>query len=446
VVHVSVGAFHRAHQAVYFDDLARTGVTDWGVVGVGLRRPEMRRALRAQDGLYTVVERGAGADRARVVGVMCRYLLAPEERGLVLDALADPRTRLVTLTITGDGYADRRTDSAVAHLVEGLARRRRAGTPPFTVLSCDNIPENGEVARRAVLAAAATREGRCPGLTAWIDEHVAFPSSMVDRITPQTTVADRRALEREFGVRDQWPVVTEPFSQWIVEDRFSNERPPLERVGVRFVDDVRPYALMKTRLLNGSHCALGYLGCLAGHVRIDEAMRDPALASYVERLMLDEVAPLLEAVPGIDLRAYVAELLGRFANPRIGDRLARLARRGSTKLPTHVLSSIGEARAAGRPHPRLTLAVAAWCRYVRGVDERGEPLVIDDPQADRLRALALAGGGDPRPLLAEASIFGPLGRDPGFAAEVERALATLDAHGARAAAIGCGATEHHLVA
>ena len=451
VVHISVGSFHRSHQAVYFDQLAELGITeDWGIVGVGLHRPELGEALAPQDGLYTVVTRGAGGDRARIVGAIGRYLYAPDDQEAVLTALSDERTRLVTLTITQFAYhVDPVTGafdaadpgigaeladpgpptSALGHLVEGLARRRAAGLPPYTILSCDNVPANGAMARAAVVGYARLRD---EALADWIDEHVAFPSSMVDRITPRTTPADRAWVEREFGVDDRWPVIAEPFSQWIVEDRFCNGRPPLDAVGVRFVDDVRPYALMKTRLLNATHCALGFLGSLAGLERVDEAMEDPVFATYADRLMA-EVAPLLPPVPGIDLAAYRAALLERFANPKIGDPLERLRRAGSAKVPRHVVSSIIEARAAGAPHALLTLAVAGWIRALRGSDDAGRPLLIDDPRGERLHELAWDGGTDPRPLLAERVLFDSLGDDAGFVAALEEVLAAMERDGTRAA-------------
>jgi fructuronate reductase/mannitol 2-dehydrogenase len=449
VVHMSVGSFHRAHQAMYFDELARRGHTAWGLVGIGLRRADMRDALIAQDGLYTVVIRDREADHAQVVGVIRRYLFAPEESAGVLASLADPRTRLVTLTITGDGYlvdpATGRLDTAhpalaadlldpehprtaIGYLVEALDRRRRAGLPPFTVLSCDNVTDNGRMARGAVTALARLRDAE---LAAWIDEHGAFPSSMVDRITPKTTDEHRRFVAEQFGVADLWPVITEPFTQWIVEDSFCNGRPPLDEVGVRFVDDVRPYALVKTRLLNASHCALGYLGSLAGLRTTDEAMRDPVFAGYVTRLMRDEVAPLLPAVPDLDVVAYRATTLERLANPKLPDQLERLCRAGSGKVPRHVVPSIVAAREHGVEHPLLTLAVAGWLHYLRGTDERGNRVALDDPLAPRLRELALAGGTDPRPLLSQRALFGDLGDDAGFVAELESALEALDAGGVR---------------
>src|ERR1700712_1784927 len=275
IVHIGVGGFHRAHQAVYLDDLARAGLAEeWGLTGVGLHRPEMGEVMREQDCLYLVVEKGMPTT-ARVVGVMTRYLHGAPQRAAVLDALSDPQTRLVPLTITGDGYnlspegeftVDDPTvaqdlndvgnpDTVFGYLVEALARRRTAGTPPFTVLSCDNIPRNGKAARTMVVSFAQLRD---PDLAEWIEANGAFPSSMVDRITPETTDEARAEIVATFGVDDRWPVITEPFSQWVVEDTFCQGRPALDRVGVQFVEDVTPYEVVKKRLLNASHCAIGY--------------------------------------------------------------------------------------------------------------------------------------------------------------------------------------------
>jgi mannitol 2-dehydrogenase len=435
IVHMSVGSFHRSHQAVYFDDLAASGERDWGIVGLGLRRPRLRAALSPQDGLYTVVARGAEGDRARVVGAMTRYLFAPEDHRAALAALSDERTAAVTLTITAAAYdvESAETSCAIDYLVAGLDCRRRAGRAPFSVLSCDNLPENGAVARAAVVARA---HGRDPRLARWIDEHVAFPDSMVDRITPKSSLADRERLAREHGVLDSWPVVTEPFSQWIVEDRFCNRRPPLDEVGVQFVDDVKPYALMKTRLLNATHCAIGALGSLLGLKRADQVMSDPVLRAYVERLMEAEVVPLLPRVPGIELTQYTRTLVERLSNPKIGDSLERLCRAGSSKIAAHVLPSIAAARIAGRDHRLLTLAVAGWFRYLRGVDERGSRLVLDDPLAKALKTAALAGGADPRPLLAVCGQFGDLSTDREFVSELGEALRELDQRGVRATVAG----------
>jgi mannitol 2-dehydrogenase len=450
VVHFGVGQFHRAHQQVYFDELARRGETGWGVVGVGLHSRSAQDGLERQDHLYTVVERDAREDSARVVGSLLDHLHAPDDPGAVLDVLADPQTHLVTMTVTGAGYhlepssgtfdaedAEVREDldrpdaptTFFGFVVAALERRRAAGTPPFTVLSCDNIPNNGAAARRAVVGFARLRDEELAG---WIEEHVAFPSSMVDRITPSADEDDAGLVEREFGVEDQRAVITERFRQWIVEDRFSDGRPPLEDVGVQLVEDVAPYELMKKRLLNGGHCALGYLGYLAGHRTTDDAMQDPAFSGYLRLLMHREIVPLLPPVPGIDLDDYVDTLHERLSNPKIEDELARLCRRGSTKVPNYLLASVGDAREAGRPHDLLTLAVAGWLRYLRGTDFEGEEIPIEDARLDDLQPLAVEGGTDPRPLLARREVFGELGDDEAFAAAVEEALIALDRDGPRA--------------
>jgi mannitol 2-dehydrogenase len=450
VVHLSVGGFSRAHQLLYFDELAERGISDgWGVVGVGLRHRTMQEALAPQDHLYTVVERSPDGEKARVVGVLVDYLFAPDAPAAVLDRLADARTRMVTLTITGAGYrldphtgefgateADVRHDLVAPHaprtvfgfLVEALDRRRRAGLAPFTVVSCDNMHRNGDATRAAVVGFARLRN---EVLARWIADRVAFPSSMVDRITPQTSPEERAAVAERYGVDDRWPVITEPFSQWVIEDSFSNGRPPLDEVGVRFVPDVGDYELMKTRLLNASHSALGYLGSLAGYARMDELMTDPVFAEYVARLMDDEVTPLLPQPAGVDLTEYKRLLLQRFANPAIADGLPRLCRRGSTKLPHHLLPSLRQALDEGRPATLLTLAVAGWCRYLRGTDPAGRPLPLEDPLADELQARALRGGNDPRPLLEVRSVFGDLGDSPGFVGEVSRSLERFDRLGVR---------------
>ncbi|MCA1668530.1 MAG: mannitol dehydrogenase family protein [Thermomicrobia bacterium] len=450
IAHFSVGGFHRSHQLLYLDELAQRGITmEWGVTGIGLRRPNMRDALASQDNLYTVLERGDHEDQARVVGVLMDYLLAPDDPAAVLALLADARTRLVTLTITRDGYyVDPTTGkflednvdvvgdldhpdhpaTAFGYICEALNMRRLAGLPPFTVLSCDNMQDNGAVARTAAVSLARLRD---EALARWIEENVAFPGSMVDRITPETTADARDDLRQEFGVDDHWPVITEPFTQWVIQDTFSNGRPPLERVGVQFVADVEPYELMKTRLLNASHCALGYLGYLAGYRRTDEAMADPLFASYLAHFM-DEVTPLLPPIPGIDLVAYKRTLLERFANPKIADFLERLCARGSTKMPTYLLPSIREALERGQSHVMLTLAVAGWCRYLRGVDDAGEAIEIKDARKETLQPLAEAADSNPRPLLSAHDVFDSLGQNPAFVASLEQALHVLDQDGVRA--------------
>jgi fructuronate reductase/mannitol 2-dehydrogenase len=451
VVHIGVGRFHRAHQALYFHELAERGVRDWGVIGVGLRSRAVKEALEPQDLLYTVVERGPRGDAARVVGALARFLHAPADPEAVLGALTDPRVRLVTVTVTANGYhldastGDLDTDAPeivaelehperpttfIGYVVEALDRRRRAGVAPFTVLSCDNVQQNGRTTRAVVLSHARLRD---PGLAAWIEEQVRFPSSMVDRITPDTTEMDAEYIAGTFGIDDRSPVMTEAFRQWIVEDVFAHGRPPLEQVGVQFVADVRPYELMKKRLLNGSHTALAYLGCLAGHRTTDAALSDPPFRAFIGELMENEMTPLLPAVPGIDLDDYKRTLLERLGNTKIRDELQRLCRRGSTKVPSYLLAPIREARAAGTPHELLTLAVAGWLRYSRGVDLAGADIAVEDARTADLQALAIRGGVDPRPMLAERSIFGDLGADEGFARRLEQALRTLERRGPRGA-------------
>jgi fructuronate reductase/mannitol 2-dehydrogenase len=452
VVHFSVGGFHRAHQLVYFDDLAEQGNSDWGVVGVGLHSSAMRDALEPQDHLYTVVERSLAGDHARVIGSMVDYLFAPDSPEEVLTVLTDERTRLVTMTVTGNAYRIDPTsgefvpDDAVraeladpqhprslfGYIVTALDVRRRAGRPPFTVLSCDNMQANGEAARAAVVGFARLYD---EDLARWIDDNVTFPGSMVDRITPQTSVADREGVARAFGVEDRWPVITEPFSQWVMEDAFCNGRPPLEEVGVQFVADVGHHELMKTRLLNGSHSALGHLGTLAGYDCVHEVLADDVLRRYVTRLMAEEIGPLLPIPAGLDLADYQRGLLQRFADPAIGDGLDRLCRRGSSKVPLYLLPSLRTALAEGRPAELLTLAVAGWCRYLQGVDQQGREVGVQDELADELRALALAGGTDPRPLLGMRSVFGDLGDDPLFVASLRRALRQIERRGVHGAVI-----------
>ena len=454
VVHIGVGGFHRAHQALYFDDLAARGETGWGVVGVGLHRPEMGEVLGAQDGLFTVVERGAHGQSARVVGSVVHYLYAPSDPERVVRTLADPRTRLVTLTVTGGGYlvdedGDLQADdhdvqhdlehpeaprSMVGFLVEALRLRRERGTGPFTVLSCDNLPDSGAAARTAVVSFARLRDRDLAG---WIDEQVTFPTSMVDRITPETSPQARDEIEAEFGVPDRWPVITEPFRQWVVEDDFCAGRPPLEQVGVQFVRDVSPYKVVKARMLNGGHSALGYLGTLLGHRTTAEAMRDGDVRAVLDRMLAEEVLPLLPCPPRMDLEDYRRTTMERFANPAIGDSLARLCRRGSTKVPTYLLPSLHEAIERGTPRRLLLLSLAAWMRYLRGTDLAGQPVEVEDARAEALRSLARRGLDDPRPLLGARSVFGALADHPAVVAELAEALRVLSQEGLASALARC---------
>lgn len=442
VVHIGVGGFHRAHQAVYLDSLIRTGELDWAEIGIGLRSPAMKHALEPQDCLFTVVERDSSGDDARVVGSMRDYLFAPDDPEAVLRALADGRTQVVSLTVTGNGYnldsdgrfrADEpetvsdlrspgRPRTWYGYVVAALARRRAAGLPGFTVLSCDNVVDNGGAARTSVLSFARLRDER---LASWIDRNVSFPGSLADRITPQTTDAFRKLVEKRWGIKDRWPVATETYSEWVIEDSFSNGRPPLDRVGVRYVSDVSPYKLVKTRMLNGAHTAMAFLGVLAGFRTTAEMMANPTFARYLEAMMADEIAPYLPRVPDLDVDGYQFTVLERLANPRVGDTLARLCERGSTKVPSYLLPSLLAARQHGAPAPLLTLAVAGWFRFLQGYDASGRPLDIVDVHRDSLQRLARLGRSDPGLLLEERSLIGGLGDDTTVRRGLQRALRHL---------------------
>ncbi|WP_292976714.1 mannitol dehydrogenase family protein [Mycobacterium sp.] len=447
VVHIGAGNFHRAHQAVYFDDLASSGVSNqWGVTGISLRSRDVKDVLSAQDGLYTVVERGHEGETARVIGSIGSVHYAPNDGSAVRDALADPRTRVVSLTITGNGYfldpvtrefdashPDVRADlfntgsyvTAWGYLAEALEMRRRAGTTPFTVMCCDNIPDNTAAARTALVSFAALKD---PGLARWIDAHVAFPSSMVDRITPQTSEDEVEFVRQTFGIADKWPVLTEPYSQWVIEDNFCDGRPPLDEVGAQFVSNVKDHKLVKTRLLNGTHIAMSTLAMLAGYRRTDEAMGNEAIRDFVEQLLRDEIQPLLPAVPGMNTPEYRDSLLSRLSNPQMSDQLTRLARRGSEKIASFLLPSLQEAIDQGRPHTLLMLALAGWIRYLRGYDLNGSKLRVDDPEKELLTKLATMDGNNPEPVLRH-EIFAELRTVPGFADRLRAMITDIDQRG-----------------
>jgi fructuronate reductase len=445
IVHIGLGAFHRAHQAVYTDDSLNRTPGPWGICGVSLRSPDTRDALAPQDCLYTVAVRDASGDHLRVVGSITETLVAPEDPAAVLDRLTRPTTRIVTITVTEKGYCHEPATGAlnrehpgirhdlqnpgspqtlVGFLVEALDRRRNAGTPPFTVLSCDNLPDNGHVTAGILRQFADLRD---PALGQWIADNVACPSSMVDRIVPATTDEDRETVAKALGVTDAWPVITEPFSQWVIENHFPAGRPAWELEGAELVADVRPYELMKLRLLNGSHSCIAYLGYLAGHKTVSDAMADPVFVGFVRALMDEEVTPTLNVPPSADLTRYKAALLERFANPALKHRTWQIAMDGSQKLPQRLLGTIRDRLAVGQPFARLAVGVAAWMRYVGGVDEKGQPIDVRDPLANRLKTLP-----DATSLLGIREVFGDdLPANPVFVAAVTEALARLKATGAR---------------
>jgi mannitol 2-dehydrogenase len=453
IVHIGVGGFHRAHQARYVDDLMNRGLAlDWGIVGIGLlpQDARMRDVLQAQDGLYTLVEKEPGGElRPRVIGSIVDYLFAPDDPEAVLRRMTDPATRIVSLTVTEGGYhvnqstgefdpgdADVQADlvpgatprTAFGYVVEALARRRAAGVAPFTVMSCDNIQGNGHVAGAMIGAFAALRD---PELAAWIAAEVAFPNSMVDRITPVTTDDDRDLLAMRFGVDDGWPVVCEPFSQWVLEEHFPLGRPPLEEAGVQVVADVEPYELMKLRLLNVGHQAIGYLGYLAGYRYAHEVSRDPLFVDFVLGYMEHEGTPTLAPVPGVDLASYRRELVERFANPHIRDTLARLCAESSDRIPKwlvpvvrHQLDHDGEVR-------RSALVIASWARYAEGVDEQEAPIEVVDRRREEVMARAAQQRDDPLAFLRDPALFGDLVDEPRFTTPYAAALASLHQVGAR---------------
>jgi mannitol 2-dehydrogenase len=454
IVHLGVGGFHRAHQAVVVDDLLRQGTgQDWGIIGVGVLPGDaaMRDALDAQDRLYTLVRKHPdGTLDARVIGSIIDYLLASDDPERVVELLADPAIRIVSLTITEGGYGidpisgefDAGADAVRADLepgaaprtvfglvTAGLARRRERGIPPFTVMSCDNIPGNGGVARRAFSSFAALVD---PGLGRFIAEEVAFPNSMVDRITPVTTAEDRALVAERFGIADRWPVVAEPFFQWVLEDRFPLGRPAFESAGVQLVDDVEPYELMKLRLLNASHQGMAYAGSLIGYRYAHEAVADPAIRELLRDYMQLEARPTLRPVPGIDLDDYIATLLTRFANPAIRDTLARLCAETSDRIPKFLLPVVRERLAAGGDVRRSAAIVATWARYAEGVDEAGEPIQVVDRDAAELTRIARTQRDDPTAFIANRRYFGDLVDDDRFRVPYLAALASLHEHGAAA--------------
>ena len=427
VVHIGVGGFHRAHQAMYHDRLLRAGEREWGICGVGVLDADRRMAdvMRAQRGLYTLVEKPpSGEHRASVIGALTGYLFAPADAEAVIEALAAPATRIASLTITEGGYEP--GGPVFGLLAEALRRRRDRGTGPLTVMSCDNVPGNGEVARRAITGFARERDA---GLADWIEGAVRFPSSMVDRITPQTTDADREMVRERFGVEDAWPVVCEPYVQWVLEDDFAAGRPPYEEAGVQLVGDVEPYELMKLRLLNAGHQALAYFGRLCGYELVHEAAQDPLFQRFLLGYMDEEATPTLAPVPGVDLHRYKRELVERFANPHVRDTIARLCAESSDRIPKWLLPVIRERLAAGGGVDRAAAVVASWARYAEGVDERGAPIEVVDRLAERVTANARGG---PDAFIGDRGLFGDLAEDERFADAFRGALRSLHERGARA--------------
>ncbi len=449
ILHFGVGNFHRAHQAVYLDDLFNAGRDhDWALVGAGVFEGEKkgRDILAAQDWLTTVVEQDDGHMQARVTAAMVDFLV-PGDTAAIVEKLADPAIRIVSLTITEGGYfidaATGRFDAAHPAIVgdggspetprtvfglmlAGLKRRKAAGTPPFTVMSCDNIPHNGHVTQEAVCGLAKLSD---PAFAAWVEENVAFPNGMVDRITPATTDRERDLLRDDFGVEDGWPVFCEPFRQWVLEDRFPLGRPALEKAGVQFVDDVSPFELMKIRILNGGHATIAYPAGLMDIHFVHEAMQDPLVRGFLARLEREEIVPTVPPVPGVVLDDYFALIEKRFSNPKIGDTIRRLCLDGSNRQPKFIIPTIADRLKAGGGVTGLALESALWCRYCFGTTDSGAVIEPNDPSWERLQGVARQAKGEPGAWLAMADIYGDVGKAPVFAERFAHALAAVWADG-----------------
>ncbi|MDV8149024.1 mannitol dehydrogenase family protein [Arthrobacter sp. B10-11] len=455
IVHFGVGGFHRAHQAMYLDRLMNAGnAHDWAICGVGVLPGDarMKQVMDSQDCLYTLVVKNPDGTRdGRIIGSIIEYLFAPEDPEAVIEKMASEAIRIVSLTVTEGGYnfhhvtgefdagnpdvvhdlqpgaAPRTTFGLVT---EALARRRARGLTPFTVMSCDNIQGNGDVARKMFTAYATLKD---PELGSWVENNVPFPNSMVDRITPVTTDADREAIAAEFGVEDAWPVVCEPFEQWVLEDHFSLDRPPFEDAGVQLVADVEPYELMKLRLLNASHQGMCYFGYLAGYRYAHEVAQDPLFAQFLLGYMDKEATPTLHPVPGIDLDGYQQTLIERFSNEHVRDTLARLCAESSDRIPKWLVPVIRINLERGGEIARSAAIVASWARYDEGADEQGNPIDVVDRLKEPLMAAAARQREEPLAFISNREIFGDLIDNPVFVAAYTQALDDLHRVGARAA-------------
>lgn len=451
ILHVGVGNFHRAHQAVYLDDLFAKGLGhDWAITGAGVRQGDaaMREALAAQDWMSTLVELSPCGRSARVVGAMIDFLPVAEDNAPLIAKMSDPATRIVSLTVTEGGYyldghgkfdpahpdmvhdaANPGTPRSVfGAMIAALKARRAAGHVPFTVMCCDNIPGNGAVTCDTTAGLAAMSD---PDLAAWLRKSVAFPDSMVDRITPATSPAERAMLERDFGVADAAPVFCEPFRQWVMEDHFPAGRPPLEEVGVTFTDDVAPFETLKLRILNGGHATIAYPGALLDHIHVHEAMADPLIRSFLTKSQRDEVLPILPTVPEMPPEPYLDQCVERFSNPDVRDTLRRLCHDGSNRQPKFIIPSIADSLEHGAMPTGLCLLSALWCRYCGGPTEKGAEIAPNDPQWDRLTAVAAEARTRPAVWLEMTDIYGPLAQNAALVARFGTLLDMIWAEGPR---------------
>jgi len=455
VVHLGIGAFHRAHQAVVFDDALKSGDLRWGVLGASLRSPGVRDQLNPQDGLYTLVVRDGAEEHLRVIGAGRGVLVGPEDPAALVAAMADADVHIVTLTVTEKGYrldpatgdlllddADVAADlagiasprTAPGFIVAALQARRAAGLKPFTVISCDNIPHNGKRIRAGVIAMARRTD---PALAEWIEAEGAFPQTMIDRIVPATIPDDVARLSARLGVEDQGMVKAEPFTQWVIEDWFAGERPDFASLGVQLTDAVEPWEDAKLRLLNGAHSATAYLGALSGHEHVHEAVAVPAFRAFIDALW-GEAQTTLNPPPELDLAAYRDELMARFSNSALMHRTRQIAMDGSQKLPQRLLAGMAERLAVGQGIEALALGVAAWMRWQEGVTESGEVVLVDDPLAAKTAELIAASENDEaevRALLTLSAVFpATLATDRRFVEAVTGAFLSLREHGAVEAA------------
>lgn len=449
ILHFGVGNFHRAHQAVYLDDLFNLGLDhDWAIVGAGVRPQDaaLRTSLETQDWLTTIIERDAAGQSARVTGAMIDYI-EPGDTDRLLTLMADPAIRIVSLTITEGGYfidsatgrfdpthpemiADTANPTApktvFGLILAGLRARRDAGQAPFTVMSCDNIPGNGHVTRDAVAGLAELSDSQ---LAEWVRTQVAFPDSMVDRITPATSDLERAEVAGTYGIGDECPVACEPFKQWVVEDVFPQGRPALEKVGVTFVSDVAPFEMMKIRILNGGHAAIAYPAGLMDIAFVHEAMQNELVAGYLNKLVKSEIIPIVPPVPSTDIGAYFETVEQRFANPTVKDTVRRLCLDGSNRQPKFILPSVNDRLVAGADIDGLALVSALWCRYCYGTTESGAVIDPNDPNWDRLQTHARAAKSDPTAFLAMDEIFGPLAKSLTYVQAFSHALETIWSEG-----------------
>jgi fructuronate reductase len=451
IVHLGLGAFHRAHQAVFTDDCLNAGETGWGIAAASLRSPDIRDALAPQDGLYALALRQNADQALRVIGAIIQTFVAPEDPGALLDAMTNPAVRIVSLTVTEKGYTadiatgDLRMDdpgvqhdlahphspqTALGFVVQALAKRRAAGIKPFTLISCDNLPGNGHFLHNVLAQFAASRDtdfGR------YVTDEVACPSCMVDRIVPATTDADRDMVAARLGMRDAWPVVAEPFFQWVIEDRFAFGRPEWERAGVVFANGIGPYEAMKLRLLNGAHTTIAAIGRISGHATVADAFRNPIIRAFIAAYWA-EVAPTI--APGTDVAGYTARLLTRFDNTALHHKTAQIATDGSLKVPQRLVAPLRDLVAMGRPTPMLCFALAAWIRSCQGTDETGGAMPLSDPQLQGWPGLPATGvpvADTVRAYLGLSSVFG-LGLSEYLAPALEIALAEVRDFGVLAAA------------